>query len=103
MKWKFLTVGWRSSCRQKKESGGNTRRDDMAASSVRSLALYRAKQHQAQGIVAVYKCSKCPGYCCSYPVIPLKKRDVERLAEHFGLSFKDARKKFTKVDGDEPY
>ena len=53
--------------------------------------------------MAVYKCNKCPGYCCSYPVIPLKKRDVERLAEHFGLSFKDARRKFTKVDGDEPY
>lgn len=50
-----------------------------------------------------YNCSKCPGYCCSYPVIPLKKRDVQRLADHFGLSFKDARKKFTKVDGDEPY
>ena len=50
-----------------------------------------------------YNCAKCPGYCCSYPLIPLKKRDVERLADHFGLSFKDARKKFTKVDGDEPY
>ena len=50
-----------------------------------------------------YNCSKCPGYCCSYPVIPLTKRDVQRLADHFGLGFKDARKKFTKVDGDEPY
>ena len=50
-----------------------------------------------------YNCSKCPGYCCSYPVIPLNKRDVQRLADHFGLGFKDARKKFTKVDGDEPY
>jgi Fe-S-cluster containining protein len=53
--------------------------------------------------VAVYNCAKCPGYCCSYPVIPLKKRDVQRLADHFGLSFKDARTKFTKVEGDEPY
>ena len=50
-----------------------------------------------------YNCSKCPGYCCSYPVIPLQKRDVQRLADHFALSFKDARRKFTKVDGDEPY
>ena len=50
-----------------------------------------------------YNCSKCPGYCCSYPVIPLKKRDVERLADHFALSFKEARRRFTKVDGDEPY
>src|ERR1700761_1675972 len=58
--------------------------------------------HQADRLVR-YDCSKCPGYCCSYPVIPLKKRDVQRLADHFGLSFKDARKKFTKADGDEPY
>ncbi len=36
-------------------------------------------------------------------LIPLKKRDVQRLADHFGLSFEAARKKFTKVDGDEPY
>ncbi|HEX3756006.1 MAG TPA: YkgJ family cysteine cluster protein [Rhizomicrobium sp.] len=50
-----------------------------------------------------YNCSKCPGYCCSYPVIPLKKRDVQRLADHFGLSFEEARRKFTKVETDEPY
>ena len=49
-----------------------------------------------------YNCSKCPGYCCSYPVIPLNSRDVKRLAKHFGLSFEAARVKFTKVDGDEP-
>jgi Fe-S-cluster containining protein len=50
-----------------------------------------------------YNCAKCPGYCCSYPIIPLTKRDVQRLADYFGLSFKAARKKFTKVDGDELY
>jgi Fe-S-cluster containining protein len=50
-----------------------------------------------------YNCSKCPGYCCSYPVIPLSKTDVQRLADHFDLGFREARKKFTKVDGDEPY
>ena len=43
----------------------------------------------------LYDCSKCPGYCCSYPLIALDKRDVERLARHFGLSFEMARKKFT--------
>jgi len=51
----------------------------------------------------MYDCAKCPGYCCSYPIIPLKKRDVERLAAHFGLSFTEARKKFTKKDGDEEF
>jgi Fe-S-cluster containining protein len=45
----------------------------------------------------VYNCSKCPGYCCSYPLIALDKRDVERLARHHGLSFNEARRKFTKA------
>lgn len=42
-----------------------------------------------------YNCQKCPGYCCSYPLIALTRRDVERLAKHFSLSFKAARTKFT--------
>jgi hypothetical protein len=41
----------------------------------------------------MYNCKKCPGYCCSYPLIPLDKRDVEQLAKHFGLSFRP--RKFT--------
>ena len=51
----------------------------------------------------MYNCAKCPGYCCSYPVIPLTKRDVQRLADKFNLSFDAARRKFTKIDGDEKY
>jgi hypothetical protein len=43
-----------------------------------------------------YDCSKCPGYCCSYPRIEVKDRDVERLAKHFGLSFEEAERKFTR-------
>ena len=50
-----------------------------------------------------YNCAKCPGYCCSYPLIPLTKRDVERLAKHFGLNFEAAKKKFTKVDAEAKY
>jgi hypothetical protein len=46
--------------------------------------------------VAKYDCTKCPGFCCSYPVISITKRDVERLARHFGVSFKAARKRYTK-------
>ena len=51
----------------------------------------------------MYNCSKCPGYCCSYPLIALTKRDVERLAKHFGLSFAEARRKFTRVDPEAKY
>jgi len=43
----------------------------------------------------MYDCKKCPGYCCSYPLIALDKRDVERLAKHFGLSFEKGKAKFT--------
>src|SRR5690606_19675078 len=43
----------------------------------------------------MYNCSKCPGYCCSYPLIALTKRDVERLARHFDLSFEEAKARFT--------
>lgn len=43
-----------------------------------------------------YDCSKCPSYCCSYPTIELKAGDIKRLAVHFGISKKDARKRFAK-------
>ena len=48
-----------------------------------------------------YNCDKCPAYCCSYPRVILGKKDLERLARHFGLSTREARKKFTKK-GAEP-
>ena len=48
----------------------------------------------------LYNCAKCPGYCCSYPLIALDKRDVERLAKHHGMPFEAARRAFTKeADG----
>ncbi len=45
-----------------------------------------------------YDCLKCPGYCCSYPVIALTKRDVKRLAKHHDMSYEAAIDKFTKAD-----
>ncbi len=43
-----------------------------------------------------YNCSKCPAYCCSYARICLNKKDIARLAVHFGLDEEKARRKFTK-------
>ena len=43
-----------------------------------------------------YDCGKCPGYCCSYPNIPLENGDLERLAAHFELSAEQFTKRFTK-------
>jgi uncharacterized protein len=45
---------------------------------------------------AVYDCQKCPGYCCSYPVIQVSKPDVARLARFFDLSVRSAEIKFTR-------
>ncbi len=49
-----------------------------------------------------YDCLKCPGYCCSYPIVEVKKRDAKRIADHFGLTQAQADKKFfKKADGYE--
>jgi Fe-S-cluster containining protein len=42
-----------------------------------------------------YDCSRCPGYCCSYPRIAVGDFDIERLARHFGIGVAAARRKFT--------
>lgn len=48
-----------------------------------------------------YDCVKCPAYCCSYDRIDVTKRDLARLARHFGVDLETARKRFTKVvEGD---
>jgi len=50
-----------------------------------------------------YNCAKCPGYCCSYPIIPVTRRDLKRLAEHFKISFTTAKKRFvTRNDEEKP-
>lgn len=48
-----------------------------------------------------YDCSKCPAYCCTYYRISVEKRDITRLAKHFGISPEVAARRFTKtVEGD---
>jgi Fe-S-cluster containining protein len=42
-----------------------------------------------------FDCSKCPGYCCSHGRIAVTEHDIRRLAQHFGLSERAARKRFT--------
>ena len=43
-----------------------------------------------------YDCLKCPGYCCSYPVIAISEADVARLARHFDVTPEVAKRRFTK-------
>jgi len=43
-----------------------------------------------------YDCTKCPGYCCSYPVIEVKDRDAARIAKFFDLPLNVAETKYFK-------
>ncbi len=45
-----------------------------------------------------YDCLKCPGYCCSYPIIEVKDRDAVRIAKHFDMPLEKAEKKFFRID-----
>lgn len=48
-----------------------------------------------------YSCEKCPGYCCTYPLIEVGKRDIARMAKHFELTYQQAEERFTKFDKGE--
>lgn len=44
-----------------------------------------------------FDCTKCPAFCCSiYERVQVTKRDITRLAKHFGVTFEVARRRFTK-------
>lgn len=49
-----------------------------------------------QALPIFYDCLNCPSYCCSYPRIPVTKRDIQRLAKHHGVSEAVASERFTK-------
>lgn len=43
-----------------------------------------------------YDCSKCPAYCCSiYERVEVKRRDLLRLARHFGVTADVAARRYT--------
>ena len=43
-----------------------------------------------------FDCNKCPAFCCSiYERVAVTKRDINRLAKHFGVSFDEARERYT--------
>ena len=48
-----------------------------------------------------YNCEKCPGWCCAYELVPVSKRDLDRIANHFNISVEAAARRYTKViDGE---
>lgn len=51
---------------------------------------------------AKYDCTKCPAYCCSiYERVQVTKRDINRLAKHFGLTYETALVRYTRLYNDE--
>lgn len=45
----------------------------------------------------LFNCDKCPAYCCSYDRIGITKRDLLRIAKYFGVSYREAEKRYTKI------
>jgi hypothetical protein len=56
-----------------------------------------SRPRNGKALRVLYDCSTCPAYCCSYDRIEVKDRDLLRIAMHFGLSYKGAEKRYTKI------
>jgi Fe-S-cluster containining protein len=46
---------------------------------------------------AYFDCNKCPAFCCSvYERVKVTRRDIKRLARHFGVPYETAERRYTK-------
>ena len=70
----------------------------IAAPSLEAKPVLRTKPAPPRNF---YDCSRCPGYCCSYPRIEVKPSDVRRLAAYHGISVEKAERKFTRIYMDD--
>ena len=68
------------------------------ATDYRRLPYYTLFIKKKQKMPKLYDCDKCPGYCCGYPVIAASKKDIRRIATHFGMDYDTARDKFTEKE-----
>lgn len=47
---------------------------------------------------AHYDCTDCLGFCCSiYERVKVEDLDIQRLADHFNISFLAAKRRFTEI------
>lgn len=51
---------------------------------------------KSRSLRVLFNCSKCPAYCCSYDRIEVTKRDVLKIARHFGITPEQANQRYTK-------
>ena len=56
----------------------------------------------SRSLRVLFSCSKCPAYCCSYDRVDVTRRDLLRIAKHFGISYKQAERRHTKPSIDGP-
>jgi len=47
-----------------------------------------------------FSCKKCPAYCCTYEEIPVRARDLARLARHFGIAPAQVEARYTRANGE---
>ncbi len=82
------------------KANGRARGNGKANGAARTDRKAKGNGHSNDGAQprVQYNCLNCPGYCCSYPVISVTKYDVARLAKHFGISWEEAEKRFTKSE-----
>ena len=77
------------------------RYNDATPASPDTMTTATKKKPFPVPVRSYYDCLKCPGYCCTYQEIEITRRDIERLAKHFGLSPRKAEEKFTKWKASE--
>jgi Fe-S-cluster containining protein len=54
------------------------------------------QRFDSRSLRVLYNCAKCPAYCCSYEYIEVTRRDIARLARHFGITYEQAEQRMTK-------
>ena len=68
----------------------------------RDKALTNAKTITDDQPRVYYNCDECPAYCCAvYERVQVTTFDLERLAQHFGITVEAARRRYTRMNGDE--
>jgi Fe-S-cluster containining protein len=56
-----------------------------------------ATKKNSRSLRVLFNCSKCPAYCCSYDRVEVTRRDLLRIAKHFGISYDQVERRHTKA------
>jgi Fe-S-cluster containining protein len=81
-----VRLRWRRAARRERWGNCSTRNPRQR------IPFHAARIHNRS---VSFDCTKCPGYCCSHERIEVTDHDIERLAKHFGIGVRTARRRFT--------